>query len=313
MPRQKITGVIAASVTPFSADGHVDESALGRLMAHYQTSGLSGVFVNSSSGEYFSMTCRQHDQVLAAAVQARESLDCRQEPFHLLSNISSDSLQEAIDKGRQAARLGADVAVAMPPRFFAVSTDELVRFFTSLADALPIPLIVYNHLVRLNNKLSIEGVFRLSEHPRIAGIKDTHNDPVRLMTLLERLRDHPGFSVFAGGDALAGFSALMGGYQMNALCALEPALFLQLQAAGEREDVRAVMRRQQAVQVLMGLQALVKRPEPSLSHFTQSLKAALHHRGLCQTHLAQLGFDWTQDELDRVGSFLDTFESTHDF
>ncbi|MDD3931404.1 MAG: dihydrodipicolinate synthase family protein [Eubacteriales bacterium] len=305
MSENKLQGVITASVTPFKADRTIDTLSMKRLVAYYQNSGLNGAFINSSSGEYFSMLQSQREESLAAAVEQR--MKTADKPFWLLAGISADNLSEAIQNGRQAASLGADVAVAMPPRFYAYSDDELITFFQTIAEALPIPLLVYNHMVRLNNKLSIDCVVALSRHPNIIGVKDTHNDPIRLMTLLTRVRDNTSFSVFAGGDAVAGFSALMGGYQMNALSAIEPSLFLKLQDAGARQDVTQVMNLQQRVNELMGMHALIKRNGSSMSAFTQSLKTALKNRGLCETFTAQLGFDIMDDECKKMQQFLVDF------
>lgn len=308
MQKPKLDGVIVASVTPFTADKKVDEYAIGRLITYYQAHNLDGVFINSSSGEYFAMTQPQREQALLAATKfIADNPMHSKKPFWILAGISADNMEEAICNGLKAAELGADVAVAMPPRFYTYNDDELVLFFYSIAEALPIPLMIYNHMIRLNNKLSIDCVVRLSDHPNIIGIKDTHNDAVRLMNLLEIFRKNDHFSVFAGGDALAGISALMGGCQMNALCAVAPNLFLRLQEAGSRQDVDTVMNLQKDVYSLMRLYTLIQRPGNSMSAFSQSLKAALKSMGLCDTYTAQLGFMIDEKEMSTVRDFIHPF------
>ncbi|MDQ9824690.1 dihydrodipicolinate synthase family protein, partial [Acinetobacter sp. 163] len=79
--------------------------------------------------------------------------------------------------------IGADAVVLQPPQFHHHTQDELVDFFTNVADKSPIPLIVYNHMTRLPSKIDISTIVKLKDHPNVVGIKDTHNDAARLMAL----------------------------------------------------------------------------------------------------------------------------------
>ncbi len=303
MHKEKLRGVISASVTAFTPDRKIDSEAMGMLTKFYLDSGLSGALINSSTGEYFSMTSSQREESVKAAVKASNGR------LLILAGISEDHITGTIEMGKRMADCGADIAAAMPPRFFTYGDDELYTFFTTIADALPIPLLVYNHMTRLNNKLSVDLVCRLSQHPNICGVKDTHNDASRLMTLLERVKDRDDFVVYAGGDAMAGFSTLMGGYMLNALCSVAPKLFIQLQKAGEAGDIASVMTLQQKVNKLMGLFNLITRPGgSSMSLFYQAIKAALKTKGLCGTDTAQMGFDISDEEVNKIKAFLSEFE-----
>lgn len=275
---------------------------MGRLVRYYMQNGLKGAFINSSTGEYFSMTPSQREESVAAAAKASNK------ELMIMAGISEDHAAGAIEMGKRMAGCGADIAVAMPPRFYNYSDDELFKHFTNIADALCIPLIVYNHMTRLNNKLSVELICRLSRHPNIIGVKDTHSDAVRLMTLLERLKDNEHFFVFAGGDSMAGYSALMGGSMLNALCAVAPKLFLRLQQAGEQGCVDKVMKLQQQVNKLMGLFNVIARPGGGMSLFYQSVKGAMNAKGLCGTQTAHLGFTITEEELTRIREFISEFD-----
>ena len=298
---EKIKGVIPASITPFTYDRKVDTYAMKQLIHYYIDNKFSAAFINSSTGEYFSMSPEQRKESLCAAVKASAH------KLIIMAGISEDNAYEAIKIGRQMADCGADIAVAMPPRFYAYSEDELFAFFTDIADHISIPLIIYNHMTRLNNKLSVELICRLSEHPNIIGAKDTHNDAARLMTLLERLKNRE-FLIYAGGDAMAGFSSLFGGYMLNALCAIAPKLFQNLQRAGEEGNVAKVMSLQQKVNNLAGLFQIIKRPSGStMSLFYQPIKAALKVKNLCGTDAAHLGFDITEEELYDIKAFLSGF------
>ena len=299
MDLDRFRGVFTASVTPFTENGSIDEEAAGRLMEYYVQNGLKGAFINSSSGEHFSMTQEQRCRSMCAAAKADRGR------ITLLANVSDDCLKRSEEQADLMAEAGADAVVCMPPRFNLYDDEELASYFTQIADRSPVPVIIYNHMVRLNNKLSVDFLLRMSEHPNIIGVKDTHNDAARLMTLLSRLSGRDDFIVWAGGDGMAGFAALMGGYMLNALSAVDPGLMLALQKAGEEHDVAQVMRLQQQVNKLLGLFKVGYPNSNSISGLFQSIKGALSLKGLCGTHTAQLGRELTERDISNIQKFLD--------
>ena len=299
MKIEDIKGVVVASVTAFTCKREIDEDATRRLIDYYIKGGLKGAFMNSSSGEYFSMTNRQRARCVSVAKEQAKGA------IAIFAGISDDVLSQVHENAGIMADAGADILVAMPPRFNNYTDDELYAFFTEIADKSPLPVILYNHMLRLNNKLSIELLIRLSAHPNIWGVKDTHNDASRLMTLLSRLKGNESFAVYAGGDSMAGFSVLMGGYILNALSAINPGLFVRMLSSGKARDVERVMELQQRAGELMQLFGILNQNRGhSMSLFCQSIKAALAAKGLCGTYTAQLGYEITPEELETVRLFL---------
>lgn len=298
MNLDRFRGVFVASVTPVTAERDVDCEAMKRIVDYYVESGLKGAFINSSSGEHFAMTQEQRNRNMAAAVEASAGR------LTILGNVSDDSMARVKEQMTDMAAAGADAVVCMPPRFNVHDETELFAYFTELADYAPVPLILYNHMTRLNNKMSVDLVLKLSEHPNIIGVKDTHNDAARLMTLLSRLKGRDDFIVWAGGDGMAGFSALMGGYMLNALSAVRPKLMLDLQEAGMRGDVQRVMELQQEVNGLMKLFKILNPSSGSITMLFQSVKGALSNLGLCGTETIQMGYQLGAEDLKKIKDFL---------
>ncbi len=294
-----LRGVHVASITPMDRAGKLDTGAIHRLMAHYAQSGLRGAFFPSSSGEYFALS--REDRWACVREAARH----KAARFVLLANISEGSLQAVRENARAMTEAGADALVLMPPQFHHHTQDELIRFFTEAADAAPLPLIVYNHMVRLPSRLEIPTVLRLKDHPNIVGIKDTHNDAARLMALSTQLNPQEDFLVFTGGDGMAGFGSLYHMEMLNALCAIRPDLFLDIYAQGRAGNIPEVSRLQQRINRLAGIFSCLRGGASSAVLFSQSIKGALHLQGLCDTYAVQLGTELDMDELQQIQRVLD--------
>ncbi len=291
-------GVYVASVTPWQARGGLDEEAVGNLVDYYIESGLDGAFFPSSSGEYFAMTPDQRVRCVQVAVERAAGR------LPIFANISEGSLESALALAGRMADVGADAAIMMPPSFHHHTQEELMTLFTLAADQSPLPLIIYNHLLRLPNKVEIPALLALRAHPNIIGVKDTHNDAARLMAMHARQMDGDGFSVLAGGDGMAGYSALLGMQMLNALSAVRPDLFLSLYRAGQAGDIDTVSKIQARVQTLLGLFTTLHGGLSSASLFSQAIKAALALKGLCGTDAVQLGYPLEASDWEAVRALL---------
>lgn len=298
MDMSKFAGVVTASVTPVDAAGRLDEGAIKALTQYYIDSGLNGAFFPSSSGEYFALTSDARLECVRAAVKAAKG------KLTIFANISEGSLAAAIQNARVMADAGADCALMMPPAFHHHTQDELCDMYTRLADASPLPVIIYAHLTRLPNKIEVATALKLSEHENIIGIKDTHNDAARLMTLSSKLKARDGFLVYAGGDGMAGFSALFNMEMLNALSAVRPDIFIELYKAGRAGDIALVTELQQRVNRLCALFTSLKGGLSSAALFSQAIKCALSLKGLCGVNAVQLGYEITREDTENVKRVL---------
>lgn len=288
---ERLFGVSAASVTPCTSRGELDLPAVDRLVEDYAQQGLSGAFFPSSTGESFCLTQAQRIQLVQRAARAGGGR------LAIYANASESCIQAAVAYTRAFADAGADYAVVMPPTFFSYTQQEIGDFLLDIADKSPLPIVVYNHMTRLPNPVRLPLLHRLAGHGNIVGIKDTHNDAARLMEIYEQGL-HKKLVVQCGGDGMAGYSALLDMHMLNALCAVRPRLFLNLQRAGREKDIDKVAALQGQVNRLMGLFTALKGGQASTALFAQSIKAALSLRGLCGTHTVQLGY--TLDDQDML-------------
>ena len=298
MDISKFCGVMTASVTPVSRDGKIDSGAVGALMDYYADNGITGALWPSSTGEYFAMTPSQRREcVRAAVVHNAHNLT-------IMANISDGSLSVAIDNAKEMADIGADAVVLQPPQFHHHTQDELVDFFTNVADKSPIPLIVYNHMTRLPSKIDISTIVKLKDHPNVVGIKDTHNVAARLMALYTLIKPEYKFVIMAGGDGMAGYSAMLHMEMLNALSGIRPDLFVEMYKAGRAGDIDKVANIQQRINRLMAVFTALKGGKSSAALFSQAIKVALSFKGLCSVYPVQLGYDLDDADIQNVANVL---------
>lgn len=293
-------GVFVAATTPFLENGQVDTDTLARLTEHYIQEGIHGIFVLSSTGEYFAMS--QENRM--AAVETVVAAAKRRIP--VLTMVSDACLETVLSNIYQMAEQGVDGVVLTAPYYFKYSQEELFTFFTKAADESPVPVLLYNQPTRLPSVLEEELVIRLSEHPNILGLKDTCADADRVNRLAEAFRDREDFLYYAGSESLAGNAALRGANYVYALAGIAPSLFVNMLAWGKEGNEQAVRQGQERVNALCALfRVMGGGSAESFNHFVGALKAALELQGFGKAYTAQLGRLPTLEEYDAIRTILE--------
>ncbi|CBG88279.1 dihydrodipicolinate synthase family protein [Citrobacter rodentium] len=192
---QPVTGVLTAIVTPFSKDGVVNIPELKRQVNRQIKAG-NGIFCAGTNGEFFVLNEAEKIAVAAACV---EEIAGR---APLIAHIGEISTRETIRLGRRIASTGVDAVSAITPWFVPLKQQELIGHFTAIANAMPVPLYLYNIPARTGNAITPQTVRQLARHPNIYGIKDSAGSYESLKAFLEAVRDIPHFSVINGPDSL---------------------------------------------------------------------------------------------------------------
>src|ERR1700680_1496331 len=187
-----LTGVFAPVPTPFDDQDRVDGARLKTAFARWLKSPLTGFVVLGSNGEAALM---DEDESGRAIAIAREAVP-RGRP--LIVGSGAESTQAAVRAATRAAALGADAVLVRTPGFFKsqMTTDALVRHYMAVADASPVPVLLYNFTAVTGVILLPEAVARLSAHPNIIGIKESSGDIAQISELVAGTPS--GFNVLAG-------------------------------------------------------------------------------------------------------------------
>ncbi len=197
-----ITGSIVAIVTPMQADGSLDLPAMRRLVDFHVEQNTDAIVVVGTTGESPTVSLAEHCELIRTVVEQAAGR------LPVIAGTGANSTAEAIELTRFAHRAGADAALSVVPYYNKPGQEGLYRHFRTIAEAVDIPLILYNVPGRTVADLSNETTLRLAEMPNIVGIKDATGNMDRGVELI--VRSPPGFAVYSGDDASACALMLMG-------------------------------------------------------------------------------------------------------
>ena len=188
-------GVFAPITTPFdAASGDIAPQHLKRNVARHFADGLDGVVVAGSTGEAPLLDVDEHRRAVAWTREATP------QGKWLIAGTGAESTRQAIVLTRGAAAEGADAVLVRPPSYFpAVAAKALANYYRAIADASPIPILVYNIPKYTHVQLSSELLEELSTHTRVVGVKDSSGDLKNLAAYREAA---PEWAVFVGSGSL---------------------------------------------------------------------------------------------------------------
>lgn len=233
-------GIICPLATPLDDDERLDVAALDRLMDRI-AGDLDGIFALGSSGEFALLRPAVAEAVVDRVV---ERLGGR---LPIYVGIGDTGTARAIDNARRLGRSGVDYLVVCSSFYYPVSDQAaLVRHFLVVAEASPLPVIVYNIPQNTATPLAPAAAEPLAQHPNIRGLKDSAGDMFGFQDFLA-LRS-PQFSVLQGREQLAAASLWLGADGIiSALANLAPRLLRNLQQAVEEGDREAALEAQRRV------------------------------------------------------------------
>ncbi|WP_312302843.1 4-hydroxy-tetrahydrodipicolinate synthase, partial [Pulveribacter sp.] len=185
-------GSLVALLTPFTDDLRPDLPALRRLIDWHIDSGTAGVVIAGTTGECATLSHAEHRELLAAAVQHAAGRT------HVMAGVGANSTAEAVALARFAEECGADSLLSVVPYYNKPTQQGLVAHFTAQADAVALPLVLYNVPGRTVIDLQVDTVAALARHPRIVGLKDATGDMARAADVAQAVP--PGFAQYSGDD-----------------------------------------------------------------------------------------------------------------
>ncbi|QCA05515.1 dihydrodipicolinate synthase family protein [Pantoea vagans] len=192
---KKINGVLTAIVTTFDREGAFDP-VRQREQVRRQINAGNGIFCGGTNGEFFVLN---EQEKIAVTTTCVDEVNGR---APVVAHIGEISTRETIRLGKQIARLGVDAVSAITPWFVPLKQQELIDHYQHVADALTVPLFLYNIPARTGNTLQPETVRTLAAHPNIIGIKDSAGSYESLSGFLQATADCEGFDVLNGPDSL---------------------------------------------------------------------------------------------------------------
>ena len=235
-----LRGVLAPIPTPFSDDA-VDVAALESNLTSWVASELTGIVVLGTNGE----AAHVDDDEAARLIEVtRQHVPAERT---LVAGVARESTRATIAAARRAGTMGVDAVLVRPPSFFRalLAPNDLREHFRAVADASPVPVLLYNFPAVFGVNLSVDLVAQLAEHPNIAGIKESSGNVLQVSQLVRATS--PEFQVVVGSAETFYASLCVGAVGgVLALACVQPALCAELRAltlAGRHDEALALQRR----------------------------------------------------------------------
>jgi len=277
-------GVFVAIVTPFK-NGKIDEEALRGLIDFQIAGGVDGIVPCGTTGESATLNHEEHDQVIRIAVDA-----CKGKAS-ILAGTGSNSTREAIQLSRNAKNAGADGLLQITPYYNKPNQEGLYHHFSSIADAVDLPIVLYNVPSRTSVNMVPETVVRLAKIEKIVGIKEASGS----LQAISKIIDNCGkdFTVLSGDDPLLWPILAIGGKGVISVTAnILPAKVAALCKAAAIGDIAEARSLHYELMDINDSLFIDTNPIP--------VKAALHLMGKIENELRGPLIKLSKDTLERL-------------
>jgi 4-hydroxy-tetrahydrodipicolinate synthase len=194
----RLRGAFTALVTPFTADGELDEPAFRRLVSWQVLAGIDGLVPCGTTGEAPTLDQDERDRLIAAAVEIAHGRPTG-DRVTVVAGTGTNDTRATIRATQRAASLGADAALVVAPYYNRPDGRMLAAHFEAVADEGGLPVVVYNVPSRTGTNVDADTFLRLAEHPRVVAVKEASGN---LEQIARIARERPaGVSLLAGDDA----------------------------------------------------------------------------------------------------------------
>jgi len=201
-----ITGSIVAIVTPMQEDGGLDLDSLRSLVDFHVREGTDAIVVVGTTGESPTVNVDEHCELI------RVTVDHAAGRIPVIAGTGANSTAEAIELTEFARQAGADMALSVVPYYNKPTQEGLYRHFKAIAEAVELPILLYNVPGRTVADMSNDTILRLAEVAGIAGVKDATGNLDRACDLIARAPK--GFALYSGDDMTC-VASIMLGYHGN--------------------------------------------------------------------------------------------------
>jgi 4-hydroxy-tetrahydrodipicolinate synthase len=229
-----ITGSIVALATPMQNDGSVDYTALRKLIDWHIQEGTDCICVVGTTGESPTVNVQEHCEII------RVSVEQAQGRVPIMAGCGANSTAEAIELARFAKGVGAQSQLQVVPYYNRPTQEGLYRHFKTIAEAVELPMVLYNVPGRTVADMAHDTVLRLAQVPGIIGIKEATGNIERAQWLIRDVPAH--FAVYSGDDPTAVALMLCGGKgNVSVTANIAPRLMHELCVAALAGNIQRAM------------------------------------------------------------------------
>lgn len=272
---KKYTGIIIPAVTPLTEKLQIDEAAVSRLFALFYQHKISP-FILGTTGESASLPLQlKKDYVLAAGKNKKMG-------SLLYAGIGSNVLAESIDFASYCSLHAVDVVVATLPSYYGLTEKQMLKYFTTLANSISLPLFIYNIPATTHMSIPLPVIDELSKHKNIVGIKDSERSEERMLRSMELWKDRKDFHYILGWAAKSADALLNGADGLVPSTGnLYPEVYADMIKAFENGDKDKMY----AMQQLSDDYGALYQANRTLGESLHALKLLMKEKGLCEEYV----------------------------
>ena len=187
----KYHGVVVPMVTPVTKEGDIDVKAVERIIDNFAKYNVSALLMGTTGGGN-SLAVEQGVKMIEAAAKAAAGR------ITIYAGLAGNCVSEQMEAAKKFVAAGADVIAATLPCYYALTPEQMMKYYTDLADALTIPLMLYNITITTHMSIPVDVIEKLSHHPNIVGLKDSEDNQERMEEILRLVADRDDFAYFCG-------------------------------------------------------------------------------------------------------------------
>ena len=202
MKKFKWEGVMPAITTQFDVKGNLDLDTFKINLSHQINAGVNGIILGGTLGEASTLTNQEKQQLLAVTLGEVNG------KIPVIMNIAEHATMEAIRLAQNAEADGADGLMLLPPMRYKATDEETVTFFSTIANATKLPIMIYNNPVDYKIEVTLEMFAALESYKNITAVKESTRDITNITRMINRFGDR--FQILCGVDTIAMEALLMG-------------------------------------------------------------------------------------------------------
>ncbi|MCB0474132.1 MAG: dihydrodipicolinate synthase family protein [Flavobacteriaceae bacterium] len=288
--KEKYCGVIVPMVTPFTEQFEIDQQGVENIVGGFIRNKCTP-FILGTTGESASVSQRKKEDLVRYTVKVVGGRDL------VYAGISGNSFDDTVRSSKLYSDLGVDVLVAHLPSYYPIDEDQMLHYYEKLANAVPLPLMLYNIPVTTHLSIPLKVVDKLSHHDNIIGFKDSQRGEERLDESLRLWKDRSDFTFHLGWAAMSSYGLLNG---LDGIVPssgnLVPKLYRGIYDAAKNGDAEEAERLQKITNEI----SAYYQGGNILSRAFPIFKAMLNAFGLCEPYTALPMITLTADEIQRI-------------
>lgn len=209
----EIKGIIPPILTPMNEDESINENELRTQVDRLIKAGVHGLFPFGTNGEGYILDEKEKELILSIVIDEAKG------KVPIYAGTGCISTRDTVRQSKMAESLGADVLSIITPSFAAASQNEIYEHYRAVAEAVKLPIVLYNIPARTGNSIAPATVAKLSKIDNIVGAKDSSGNFDNILQYIEQTRANKNFSVLSGNDSLILWTLMAGGTGGIAGCA----------------------------------------------------------------------------------------------